>query len=279
MSWFERFWASFLTHLKEHFSVGDIGEEINGAILQTKQYFTIGDYRVLLTDAVIVTWIAVIIMIILLGYMSAKAKIKPSAKQTFVEMLVDLQASIGVGFGLTKEESRHIAPFTGTLAIVIAGCNVISVFNVTPPAKNIAFPVAMAVIAILYVIYASIRFVGIKGFWASLTSPLWFLLPFKILDMIIKPCSLALRLFGNVFGAFVFMEFIHIVVPIIVPGLLGLWFDIADGALQAVIFAYLTTYYIGEICETAREHFEMKEHAKKEKKNKKTNDTAEVAAV
>lgn len=278
MSWFSVFWASFLEHLKEEFSVGDIGEEINEAILQVQKYLFIGDFKLLITDAVIVTWIAVAIMIVIFGIMTAHAKIRPSTKQTFVEMMVGLLISVGQSFGLTKEEARHISPFVGTLAIVIASCNVISVFNIAPPAKNIGFPVAMALIAITYVIYASIRFVGVKGFWDSLTSPLPFMLPFKILDFIIKPCSLALRLFGNVFGAFVFMEFIHIVIPVIIPGVLGLWFDLADGILQAVIFSYLTTYYIGETVETAREHAQMKKDApKKEKKNKnKTKDVAQA---
>ena len=279
MSWGQEFWASFVAHLKEEFSVGDIGEKINEAILQVKSYLMIGDIRLLITDAVIVTWIAVAIFIVLFGIMTARPKIKPDTKQTFAEMLIGLLVSVGESFGLTREEARHISPFVGTLAIVIASCNVISVFNIAPPAKNIGFPVAMALIAITYVIYASIRFVGIKGFWASLTSPLPFLLPFKILDLIIKPCSLALRLFGNVFGAFVFMEFIHIVIPVVVPGILGLWFDLADGILQAVIFAYLTTYYIGETCETAREHFEMKKHAPKKEKKNKTKESAEASAV
>jgi len=45
------------------------------------------------------------------------------------------------------------------------------------------------------------------------------------------------------------MEFIYIIIPVAVPGILGLWFDIIDGVLQAVIFTYLTTTYIGEIIE------------------------------
>ncbi|MBR3533589.1 MAG: F0F1 ATP synthase subunit A [Clostridiales bacterium] len=269
MSWWSEFFRSFAEHLKEEFTPGDIGAKINEAILQVKHYVALGDIKLVLTDAVIVTWIAVTIAVVLLGSMSVKAKIKPDTKQTFVEMLVELLLSVAQGFGLTREEAKHIAPMIGTFCIVITGCNVISIFNIAPPAKNIGFPVAMALCAIFYVIYASIRFVGLKGFWTSLVQPIAILLPFKILDMIIKPCSLALRLFGNVFGAFVFMEFVHIVIPVLLPGLLGLWFDLADGVLQAVVFSYLTIYYIGEIVEVGHELKEHPEHFKKEKKNKK----------
>lgn len=272
-SWFVRFWNSFLEHLIEEAKIGDIGEEISHGILP--KYFNIGEgFERLLTDAVIVAFIAVAIAVIVLGYMAAKPQLKPSKKQTVVEMLVGLIISTAMSFGMNKKEAEHVAPMIGTIGIMIAGCNVISYVKVAPPAKNVAFPIAMALVAIVYVIYISIRFVGIDGFWASLTSPMKGLLPFKILDMIIKPCSLALRLFGNVFGAFVFMEFISILVPIIVPGVLGLWFDLADGLLQAVVFAYLTMSYIGEIVEVGHEYHEHPELFKKQKKSKKTADTA-----
>ncbi len=280
MSGWERFWASFLEHLKEHFTIGDIGGKINEAILQVKHYVFIGDVKLILTDAIIVTWIAVAIMIILFALLTRKAAIKPTTGQTFVEMLIGVLLSSAEGFGLTKEEARHIAPMIGTFAIMITGCNVISVFNVVPPAKNIGFPIAMALVAIVYVIYVSIRFVGLKGFLKTFTTPMAFLFPFKIIDTVVKPVSLALRLFGNVFGAFVFMEFLHIICPIVVPAVLGLWFDIADGMLQAVIFSYLTIYYVGEFCEVGHE---MKEHPelfeKKKKNKKKSTEAVEAAAV
>lgn len=282
MSGWDLFWASFWAHIKEAFTIGDIGDKINEAILQVKHYVIIGDFRLVLTDAVIVTWIAVGIMVVLFHLLIRKASVKPGTGQTFVEMLIGVLISSAEGFGLSKEEARHIAPMIGTFAIMITGCNVISVFNVVPPAKNIGFPIAMALCAIFYVIYVSIRFVGLKGFCKSFTTPMAFLLPFKIIDTIVKPCSLALRLFGNVFGAFVFMEFLHIICPVVLPAVLGLWFDVADGMLQAVIFSYLTIYYIGEFCEVGHEMKEHPEHfqkKKKTKKNKKSTDAVEVAAV
>ena len=283
MDWFSEFTASFLEHLKEHFTIGDIGDKINEAIMQVQNYLVIGDVKVVLTDAVIVTWIAVGIFAILFAIMAAKPKVNPDTKQTFVEMLVGLIISVAKSFGMRDEEARHIAPMIGTFAIMITACNTISIFGIAPPAKNIGFPIAMALCSIVYVIYVSIRFVGFKGFGKMLVSPMAFMLPFKIIDILVRPVSLCLRLFGNVFGAFVFMEFIHIVAPIILPAAFGLWFDLADGVLQAIIFSYLTIYYISESIEVGHE---MQEHPenfvkkKKEKKSKKTStETAAAATV
>ena len=65
-NWFAEFWESFLRQLAERFQIGDIGEEINHGILQWQHtFFDIGSIPVVLTDAIIVTWIAVIVMVIL----------------------------------------------------------------------------------------------------------------------------------------------------------------------------------------------------------------------
>ena len=100
------------------------------------------------------------------------------------------------------------------------------------------------------------------------------MLPFKLLDYVVKPLSLALRLFGNVFAAFVFMEFLSISVPLILPGVAGLWFDIIDGMIQAVVFSYLTMSYIGENVETVNEYYEHPEEHEKKKKSKKSKAVA-----
>ena len=281
-SWFSEFVRAFLEKLAEEFNIpakiGNIGEEINHGILQWQHYFQLGDYKLVITDAIIVMWIATILSIIIFKIMTGKPTIRPNGKQTVMWMLADLLINTCMGFGMNRKEAEEVAPMIGTFGIVIAGCNVISTFKISPPAKNIAFPVAMALFAILYVIAISIKFVGFKGFWAYLTAPLKFLLPFKVLDFIIKPISLSLRLFGNVFGAFVFMEFLYIVAPIILPGAAGLWFDIADGFLQAIVFSYLTMSYIGEIVEIGHEKAAEEAGKTTTQKTRKAIDDSAVAA-
>ncbi len=278
-TWFSEFWQAFCTKFAEAFKPGDIGEEISEGILQVQHYFDFGNFQLILTDAIIVTWIAVLAVIIVFGLMVGKDTIRPNAKQTVLWGLVDLIINSAMSFGMNRKEAEEVAPMIMTIGCVITGCNCISFLKFAPPAKNIAFPVGCAIVAILYVIIISIKFIGFKGFWVSLTTPLKAMLPFKLLDFVIKPTSLALRLFGNVFGSFVFMEFMSIVIPIIVPGIVGLWFDLADGLLQAVIFSYLTMSYIGEIVEIGHEFQEHPEEFKKPKKKKqKEAEEAEAAA-
>ena len=70
--------------------------------------------------------------------------------------------------------------------------------------------------------------------------------PINILELFTRPLSLCMRLFGNVLGAFVIMELIKIAVPVVLPSVLCVYFDIFDGLLQAYVFVFLTSLYIGE---------------------------------
>ena len=280
-TWLSEFWAAFTEQFMERlFGHKDIGAEISEAIMQVQMSFAAGDYSIIITDAVIVTWIAVVIMLIavalLLGKPSKDHKLTKG--QTILVSLTELIIKTGMGFGMNRKQAEEVAPMIMTFGLVLIACNSISYFHLPPPAKNVAFPVGCAIVAIIYVIVMTFKFIGIKGFWISLTQPVAIMLPFRLLDYIIKPLSLALRLFGNVFAAFVFMEFLSISLPVIVPGIVGLWFDIIDGLIQAVVFAYLTMSYIGENLETYNEYMEHPEEHQKKKKSKKNKESEAVAA-
>jgi F-type H+-transporting ATPase subunit a len=241
--------ASFVSSIK----IGNIGEEISKVIIPREVFSTyIGGVHVIISDAVIATWVAMVVIAAGAYYMGHKPQRIPDTKrQQLAETLVDILLKLCQSSNMSYEQSEQIVPYVGTIAIFISITNLATMFKIAPPAKNLAFPVALALFTIGYVILTAIHFVGLKGFWHSLAYPKKILLPFKILDYIIKPVSLSMRLFGNVFGAFILMEFIYLVVPIILPGVVGLWFDLADGILQGVIFTYLAVTYIGEVIEGA----------------------------
>ena len=280
-TWFSEFWAAFVEQLTERlFGHKDIGEEISEAIMQVQMSFAAGDNTLIITDAIIVTWIAVVIMLIIVAVLLGKTSKdhKLTKGQTILVSLTELVISTAMSFGMNRKQAEEVAPMVMTFGLVLVACNSISYFHLPPPAKNVAFPVGCAIVAIIYVIVMTFKFIGIKGFWISLTQPVAIMLPFRLLDYVIKPLSLALRLFGNVFAAFVFMEFLSISLPVIVPGIVGLWFDIIDGVIQAVVFAYLTMSYIGENLETYNEYIEHPEEHQKKKKSKKNKKSEAVAA-
>ena len=119
--------------------------------------------------------------------------------------------------------------------------SVIGVFGIKPPTKDLNVTAALALMSICLIEYSGVRARGGKGFLKSLTAPTPIMTPMNILEIAIRPTSLCMRLFGNVLGAFVIMELIKLVVPVFVPAIFSLYFDLFDGLIQTYVFVFLTS--------------------------------------
>ena len=75
------------------------------------------------------------------------------------------------------------------------------------------------------------------------------LLPINLMEVIIRPLSLCMRLFGNVLGAFIIMELIKLAIPAILPMALSMYFDVFDGIIQTIVFVFLTALFTAETIE------------------------------
>ena len=75
------------------------------------------------------------------------------------------------------------------------------------------------------------------------------LLPLNILEELVKPITLALRLFGNIFAGGIMLALIAGLIPHLrslwAPNMVWKTFDMLIGAIQAFIFALLTVLYFG----------------------------------
>ena len=90
-----------------------------------------------------------------------------------------------------------------------------------------------------------IRSKGTRGYFKHFTEPFPVLLPLNIPEELIKPITLALRLFGNIFAGGIMLALIGMI-PIYAfwaPNILWKAFDMVIGAIQAFIFALLTVLY------------------------------------
>ena len=89
------------------------------------------------------------------------------------------------------------------------------------------------------------------GYFKHFVSPVVVLLPINILETFTRPLSLALRLFGNIYGEEMVVAVLLGLMPILLPlpiQVLGVLF----GAVQAFVFTLLAAIYIEEA--TAHEH-------------------------
>jgi F-type H+-transporting ATPase subunit a len=242
-----------------------LGEKITAAI-SIRTVFTIDAFGVSIpiSETVLWTWIIMVLLIALSLAATRNMREVPRgaqlAAETAVEFFENFVTSVAGPAG-----SRFV-PFLGTLALYLCVANLIPMltpvggfgfeplFEIKPIMRDINITAALAVTVIVAVLFSSIVTRGLGGWFRSLFKPVAFMLPFNILEYAIRPVSLALRLFGNILGAFIIMRLIEAMVPVGIPPLAGLYFDLFDGVLQTVVFVYLSTIFLAESIHMEEHH-------------------------
>ncbi len=200
------------------------------------------------SESVVVTWIAMAVLIVIAFLLGRNLKVRnPRKRQQIAELIVlKLDAFTKKTLG---EEATEYSTYMAVVLLFIGFVNLIGVFGFKPPTKDLNVPAALALMSIVLVEVAGIRAHGTGGWLKGFAKPMAILTPINILEIFIRPLSLCMRLFGNVLGAFVIMELVKLVVPVGVPAILSLYFDVFDGLIQAYVFVFLTSLYISEAVE------------------------------
>jgi len=117
----------------------------------------------------------------------------------------------------------------------------------TPPTSDTNLTYALAFMVIIGVWVFGIRENGLKGYLKHFLEPFPALLPLNILEELVKPVTLALRLFGNIFAGGIMLLLIAMLpsYALWAPNVLWKLFGLFIGVLQAFIFALLTVLYFG----------------------------------
>jgi len=215
------------------------------AQLESKVSFVIPIFGgIPVATSVVITWGIMLFLVILSMVMVRNLKMVPTGKQLYLEAAVGWINNFVVD--ILGEEGRKYAPYLGTVAIYIGISNVIGVFGIVPPTKDLNVTAGLALMSIILIEYSGIRKKGAKGWMKSFAEPMPLIAPINVLEIFIRPLSLCMRLFGNVLGAFVVMELIKLIAPAIIPVVFSLYFDIFDGLIQTYVFVFLTLLFMKE---------------------------------
>jgi F-type H+-transporting ATPase subunit a len=184
----------------------------------------------------------------------------PGKLQLMFEMIVvDLIGSVALS-AIGPMKYKRFVPIGVTIFIFILLSNWIGVlptslqpgisYDVLPPsAMDINLPLAMALFVIVWVHIESVRARGVGGYFKHYAKPSWPFAFINVIEELVKPITLAFRLFGNIFSGVLVLSIIVVLLPIYaVPPLELVWRmfdDLFIGGLQAYIFALLTILYFG----------------------------------
>lgn len=198
-------------------------------------------------ESTVVTWIIMAVLVVLSIILTRNLKLVPDKKQMILESAIGWIRNFCYD-NMGKNGMRYF-PYLGTVLIYIGFANIIGLFGLKPPTKDLSVTIALSLMSIVLIEYANIHQHKMKGFLKSFGKPIWIMAPMNILEVGIRPLSLCMRLFGNVVGAFIIMELIKYICPVILPLPFSFYFDIFDGCLQAYIFVFLTSLFIQESVE------------------------------
>lgn len=223
----------------EHFAAELMSE------LDNKISFTIPIFGgIPVPNSVVVTWIIMAAIMILTLVFVRNLKLVPTGAQVYVEALVGFINNFFEG--ILGHEGRKYFPYLGTVMIYIGLANLIGIFGLTSPTKDLNVTLALSVMSIILIESSGIREKGVKGWIKSFAQPMGILVPINILELFIRPLSLCMRLYGNVLGAFVVMELLKLCIPVVLPVPFSFYFDIFDGLIQAYVFVFLTALFMKE---------------------------------
>lgn len=204
------------------------------------------------TNTLLSTWVAIALLVLFAGLATRRLATAPSGMQNAWEMLCETWISI-VDRTIGRRARRYVpllggsflfvlvANWLGTLplkhlTIVAPDGREVPLFR--PASSDINLTVAMAVLVIVLVEVAEIRAVGLRAYVRSLALPN----PFRLLELVTRPLSLALRLFGNIFAGDILVSMMLGVAPVVLFLVLGL--ELFVGLVQAVIFSALLLVFL-----------------------------------
>ena len=205
-------------------------------------------------NSVVMEILVVALLVVTVAILRSQLSVdKPGKLQHIFEMLHEFFTTTVNEVGLHHGE-KYI-PFIGMLFVFILSLNLIGIVPAfESPTMSPWVPAGLAIVTFVYFNAMGFAAHGIK-YVAHFAGPvrfphpaaniaiILFMLPIEIVSVFIRPLSLTVRLYGNMFAGEqvtnVFLSLTKIVIPVIFMGL-----HVFVALVQAYVFFLLTTIYI-----------------------------------
>ena len=201
-----------------------------------------------------------VVLIIALLFILATRNIKrlPEGKgQTLLELFVG--GLINFFGGILGEHGKKYVPFVGSYFIFILFLNYLGLIpGFQSPTADLNTTLALGISALIGVHIIAIKENGLVGYLKHFIGDPWWLgplmFPLHVIGEVARAGSLAIRLFGNIFGeesVIINLTLLGLAIPAI-AGVIPwmpvqvpmLFFGLFGGFLQALVFSMLTSIYI-----------------------------------
>lgn len=218
----------------------------------TNVLFSIGPVQI--TSTLTTMWAIILILTVLSILATRKLKDVPGPLQNVAEMAVESLQNYFAGIMGAKTAKKYF-PIFATFFIFIVVCNYSGLLPGAGHLKGFAVPTAclsvtaaLGIIAFLTTHTIGIRERGLGHYLKTFIMPFFLLLPLNLIEQFVRPFSLALRLYGNLYGEEMVLEQLYNLFPILLPLLMNV-LSLIFCLIQAMVFTMLLGIYVSEAAE------------------------------
>lgn len=209
--------------------------------------FSIGPLEV--TKTVVTMWVIIAVLGLVSWLATRRLKAVPGPIQSAAEMAVAKLQDYFAGT-MGRDNARRYFPIMATFFIFIVVSNYSGLLpgaghGFAVPTANLSTTAGLAVIAFFTTHIVGVKRRGVLGYLKTFISPFILMLPLNLIEQVVRPFSLALRLYGNLYGEEMVTEQLSGIFPLVLPlvmQVLSLLFCL----IQAVVFTMLLSVYIEE---------------------------------
>ena len=238
----------------------------------------VGAIDMSITNSTVAMLAAATVVILFFAVTTAKAAVVPGRLQVIGEGIFSYIDDLVVG--IIGNEGRKFFPYIFTLFVFILAMNMLGLFLVFTATSQLAVTASLAVMTILIVIIYGVMRNGANMYKLFVPSGVpWYMLilvtPIEILSFLLRPVTLALRLFGNMLGGHVAMKvfagFIislgalaatggvaslaYVAAALSLGGVVALTaLEFLVAFLQAFVFAVLACVYLNDVVNLGHHH-------------------------
>jgi F-type H+-transporting ATPase subunit a len=238
----------------------------------------VGNIDMAFTNSTLSMVIAAGLVVLFMALATAKAEVVPGRLQVIGEGVFNYIDDLATG--IIGHEGRKFFPFVFTLFLFILTMNILGLFLVFTATSQLAVTATLAAMTILLVVLYGVFRNGANMYKLFVPAGVpWYMLilvtPIEIISFLLRPVTLALRLFGNMLGGHValkvFAGFVVSLGAMAAGGGLGLLgipgaalslggvvaltaLEFLVAFLQAFVFAVLACVYLNDVVNLGHHH-------------------------
>ena len=196
-----------------------------------------------ISSVVTTTWLVMILIIVFVLVITSKLEKEPTTKRQAIAEKITLTIH-GIVTEALGDVGNKIYGIIGSFLVIILVMNFMWMIpTFTVPTSSYSTTLALALIGYIYTQYVVVKETSLKNYIVSYVQPTPLMLVGNVLEIVSRPLSLSMRLFGNMFAGKILDTLSMIIMPLLFPLVFSL-LSILAGVIQAYVFTLLLIMYI-----------------------------------